>query len=150
MYVIKSCATLKSVLFITTFSLVSSVYNSLFYGGSRSWEIFVISVLSRHQVESFINFVLGTFINVCQDNSGLVKLWLTMVVLETYVHLYSTKFFPEWKKFQIRIIEVITCFGQTCCPASRVLILYSQQMVFVILVMLTVCFHLNLASRQST
>ena len=32
-----------------------------------------------------------------------------------------------------------TCFGQTYCPSSGVLILYSQQMVFVILVMLTVC-----------
>jgi hypothetical protein len=32
-----------------------------------------------------------------------------------------------------------TCFGQTYCPSSGVLILYSQQWVFVILVMLTVC-----------
>jgi hypothetical protein len=31
------------------------------------------------------------------------------------------------------------CFGQTYCPSSGVLILYSQQLVFVILVMLTVC-----------
>ena len=32
-----------------------------------------------------------------------------------------------------------TCFGQTYCPSSGVLILYSQQLVFVILVMLIVC-----------
>ena len=32
-----------------------------------------------------------------------------------------------------------TCFGQTYCPSSGVLLLYSQQLVFVILVMLTVC-----------
>jgi len=32
-----------------------------------------------------------------------------------------------------------TCFGQTYCPSSGVLVLYSQQLVFVILVMLTVC-----------
>jgi len=32
-----------------------------------------------------------------------------------------------------------TCFGQIYCPSSRVLILYSHQLVFVILVMLTVC-----------
>ena len=32
-----------------------------------------------------------------------------------------------------------TCFGHTYCPSSGVLILYSQQRVFVILVMLTVC-----------
>ena len=31
------------------------------------------------------------------------------------------------------------CFGQTCCPSSGVLILYSQQLVFVKLFMLTVC-----------
>jgi len=30
-------------------------------------------------------------------------------------------------------------FGQIYCPSSGVLILYSQQLVFVILVMLTVC-----------
>jgi len=30
-------------------------------------------------------------------------------------------------------------FGQTYCPSSGVLVLYSQQLVFVILVMLTVC-----------
>jgi len=30
-------------------------------------------------------------------------------------------------------------FRQTYCPSSGVLILYSQQMVYVILVMLTVC-----------
>ena len=32
-----------------------------------------------------------------------------------------------------------TCFAQTYCPSSEVLILYSQQLVFVILVMLPVC-----------
>jgi len=32
-----------------------------------------------------------------------------------------------------------TCFGQTYCPSSGVLILYSQQLVFVILFMLTAC-----------
>jgi len=32
-----------------------------------------------------------------------------------------------------------TCFGQTYCLSSGVLILYSQQLVFFILVMLTVC-----------
>jgi hypothetical protein len=32
-----------------------------------------------------------------------------------------------------------TCFGQIYCPSSGVLILYSQQEVFVIQVMLTVC-----------
>ena len=32
-----------------------------------------------------------------------------------------------------------TCFGQTYCPSLGVLILYTQQLVFVILGMLTVC-----------
>jgi len=32
-----------------------------------------------------------------------------------------------------------TCFGQIYCPSSGVFILYSQQLVFVILMMLTVC-----------
>jgi hypothetical protein len=37
------------------------------------------------------------------------------------------------------LVKNTTCFGQSCCPSSGVLILYSQKFVFVILVMLTVC-----------
>jgi hypothetical protein len=37
------------------------------------------------------------------------------------------------------LVKNSTCFGQTYCSSSGVLILYSQQLVFVILVMLTVC-----------
>jgi len=33
------------------------------------------------------------------------------------------------------LVKNSTCFGQTYCPSSGVLILYSQQLVFVILVM---------------
>ena len=36
------------------------------------------------------------------------------------------------------MVKNSTCFGQTYCPSSGVLILYYQQLVFVILVMLTV------------
>ena len=36
------------------------------------------------------------------------------------------------------LVNNSTCFGQTYCPSSGVLILYSQQMLFVILIMLTV------------
>jgi hypothetical protein len=35
--------------------------------------------------------------------------------------------------------ELYTSFGQIYCPSSGVLILYSQQQVFVMLVMLIVC-----------
>jgi len=44
------------------------------------------------------------------------------------------------------LVENSTCFGQIYCPSSGILIPYSQQLVFVILVM----FHPDLASRQST
>jgi len=37
------------------------------------------------------------------------------------------------------LVNNSTCFWQTYCPSSWVLILYSQQLVFVIPVMLTVC-----------
>ena len=37
------------------------------------------------------------------------------------------------------LVNNSTCFGQTYCPISGFLLLYSQQLVFVILVMLTVC-----------
>jgi len=41
------------------------------------------------------------------------------------------------------LVEISTCFGQIYCSSSGALILYSQQQVFVILLMLTV-------SRQSS
>jgi len=43
-----------------------------------------------------------------------------------------------------------TCFEQTYCPSSGVLILYSQQLVFAILVMLTASCSIptSLADRQ--
>jgi len=37
------------------------------------------------------------------------------------------------------LVKNSTCFAQIYCSSLGVLILYSQQMVFVILVMLTVC-----------
>jgi len=37
------------------------------------------------------------------------------------------------------LVKNSTCFRQIYCPSSGVLTLYSQQLVFVILVMLTVC-----------
>ena len=37
------------------------------------------------------------------------------------------------------LVKNSACFGQTYCPSSGALILYSQKLVFIILVMLTVC-----------
>jgi hypothetical protein len=37
------------------------------------------------------------------------------------------------------LVKNSTCFGQIYCPSSGVLVLYSQQLVFVMLVTLTVC-----------
>jgi hypothetical protein len=37
------------------------------------------------------------------------------------------------------LVKNSICFGQIYCPSSGVSILYSQQLVFVVLVMLTVC-----------
>ena len=51
------------------------------------------------------------------------------------------------------LVKNSTCFGNTYCSSSAFLILYSKQLVFVILVMLTVCYrgrdgtHPDLASR---
>ena len=39
------------------------------------------------------------------------------------------------------LVKNSTCFGQNCCPSSGVLILYSQQLVFVILVTSAGVFH---------
>jgi hypothetical protein len=51
------------------------------------------------------------------------------------------------------LVNNSTCFGQTYCPSSGVLILYSQQLVFLVLIMLTICERgrdATPASRQST
>jgi len=37
------------------------------------------------------------------------------------------------------LVKNSTCFGQIYCPSSGVLILYSQQLVFAVLVMLPIC-----------
>jgi len=39
------------------------------------------------------------------------------------------------------LVKNSTCFGEAYCPSSVVLILYSQQLVLVILVMVTVCWR---------
>jgi len=39
------------------------------------------------------------------------------------------------------LVKNSTCFEQVYCPSSGVLILYLQQLVFVILFMLTVCWR---------
>jgi len=39
------------------------------------------------------------------------------------------------------LVKNSICFGQTYYPSPVVLILYSQQLVFVVLVMLSVCYH---------
>jgi hypothetical protein len=66
----------------------------------------------------------------------------------TYVKNYKSKMFQvySYNKSQhdapflnFILVKNSACFGQTYCPSSEVLILYSQQLVFVILVMLTVC-----------
>jgi len=40
---------------------------------------------------------------------------------------------------KFNLVKNSVCFGQTYYPSLGVFILYSQQMVFVVLVMLTVC-----------
>jgi len=46
------------------------------------------------------------------------------------------------------LIKNSTCFGQTYCPSSGVLILYSQQLVYVILSVSEVRILTSLADRQ--
>ena len=54
--------------------------------------------------------------------------------------------YPSYNKIQqdalflnFILVKNSTCFGQSYCPSSGVLILYSQKLVFVILDMFTVC-----------
>ena len=47
------------------------------------------------------------------------------------------------------LVKTSTCFGQIYCPSSGVLILYSQQLVFVVLVMLPVNTILRLLMMES-
>ena len=48
------------------------------------------------------------------------------------------------------LVKNSICFGQIFCPSSGVLILYSQQLVFVILVMLSVSQTDNITSTTNT
>jgi hypothetical protein len=49
------------------------------------------------------------------------------------------------------LIKNSTCFGQICSPSSGVSALYTQQYVFVMLVMLTVCQQtVNITSMTNT
>jgi hypothetical protein len=48
------------------------------------------------------------------------------------------------------LVKNSTCFGPTYCPSSGVLIQYSQQLVFVIMVMLTVLYFVYRASRRNS
>ena len=67
------------------------------------------------------------------------------------IHSFYNKSQQDALFLKFVLVKNSTCFGQIYCPSSGVLILYSQQQVFVILVMLTVYqFHPDLASRQLT
>ena len=60
--------------------------------------------------------------------------------LKSFFHYFSCNNSQRYALFlSFILIKNSTCFGQIYCPSSGVLILYSQQQVFVILVMLTVC-----------
>jgi len=68
-----------------------------------------------------------------------------------YIVIYSYNRIQQDALFlNFILVKNSPCFGRTYCPSSGVLILYvySQQLVFDILVMLPV--HPDLASRQST
>jgi len=60
----------------------------------------------------------------------------------------------EMHYFSAFLVKNSIYLGQTYCPSSEVLIRHSQQIVFVMLVMLTVCWRgqcgTDIASRQST
>jgi len=79
------------------------------------------------------------FVTLRSDLDGLI----ITVQLFSEVNLL---FFSSYDKNQqdalflnIFLVKNSTCFELTYCPSSGELILYSQQLVFVILVMLTVC-----------
>jgi hypothetical protein len=49
------------------------------------------------------------------------------------------------------LVKHLKCFGQTYCPSSGVIILYSQQLVFAIQVILTVCYQtVNITCMANT
>jgi len=48
------------------------------------------------------------------------------------------------------LVKNCTCFIQIYCPSSGVIILYLQQLVFVILMMLNVCQTVNITSMTNT
>ena len=69
-----------------------------------------------------------------KNNSGAKRLVHLRVVNNSYNRSQQDALFLNFI-----LVMNCTCFGQTYCPSSGVLILYSQQLVFVVPVMLAVC-----------
>jgi hypothetical protein len=97
--------------------------------------------------------MLNNYKNNCALNTNLMhKLsFIHMMLQFPYVfrpinaHLQEVRRSYSYNKSQkdalflnFILVKNSTCFGQAYCPSSGVLILYSQQLVFVVLVMLTV------------
>ena len=56
------------------------------------------------------DFVIGTFIKICQENSSLVKIRLKCdaLYMKTLVCLWNlTEFFSKWRTFHIEVLEKI-------------------------------------------
>ena len=83
---------------------------------------------------------------ICYKN--IIRIWHSEGRASWYILIIKVK---NALFLNFILVKNSTCFGQTYCPSSGILILYSQQLVFVILVMLTVCWRgQDLASSQST
>ena len=74
-----------------------------------------------------------------------------MLVLVSQIMFYSySKSQQDALFLKFILIKNATCFVQIYCPSSRVVILYLQQLVFVILVMLAVCQAVNITRMTNT
>jgi len=87
-----------------------------------------LSLILTFNCTKFLNF---------DNRKPNMTFWGTCIVIYSYNRSQQDALFLNFI-----FIYNSTCFGQTYCPSPEVLILYSQQQVFVILYILT-------ASRQS-
>jgi len=75
---------------------------------------------------------------ICSENKGSRFLGNFDNCKKTRGSILTNKSQRDTQFLYFILVKNSTCFGQTYCPSSGVLILYSQQLVFVILVVLSV------------
>jgi hypothetical protein len=95
---------------------------------------FYLSRDETNNVHNFMDYICYLTTPTCFDLQGQLQEHNSI-----YMNYCCNKSPQDALFVNFILVKNSTCFGQIYCPSSGVLKLYSQQLVFVVLVMLTVC-----------